>query len=121
MAKMDKKIKKRWVAALRSGKYKQGKGALHNRQNEFCCLGVLCELAVEDGVIPSPRLSGDHYLYELKHGFPPKSVREWAGEVFGEDGDPDVPTTDEPYRTLSSMNDGGASFEEIAKVIQRRL
>lgn len=30
---------RRWVEALRSGKYKQGQGCLH-RNNTFCCLGV---------------------------------------------------------------------------------
>lgn len=37
---MDSKIKEQWVAALRSGKYKQGTGYL-NRDGKFCCLGVL--------------------------------------------------------------------------------
>ena len=33
-----------WVAALRSGKYKQGKGAL-STEDRFCCLGVACEIS----------------------------------------------------------------------------
>lgn len=41
---MNQEIKKRWVAALRSGDYKQGTGALRNADNKFCCLGVLCDL-----------------------------------------------------------------------------
>lgn len=46
---MDKAIKARWVAALRSGKYKQGAGVLHNvDKNTFCCLGVLCEITAEE-------------------------------------------------------------------------
>lgn len=46
---MKKEVAKAWVEALRSGKYKQGKGWL--RQEEpgveptFCCLGVLCDLS----------------------------------------------------------------------------
>jgi hypothetical protein len=44
---MKKRVKKLWVEALRSGEFRQGKGALHpNHKNGggYCCLGVLCEL-----------------------------------------------------------------------------
>jgi len=35
--------RKEWVAALRSGKYEQGAGAL-NADGRFCCLGVACDI-----------------------------------------------------------------------------
>ena len=41
----DKKLLKKWVEALRSGRYKQGKGALCYNKDKYCCLGVLCEVA----------------------------------------------------------------------------
>jgi hypothetical protein len=45
----------RWVAALRSGDYLQGREHLRYEDEDgvvrHCCLGVLCELAVADGVI----------------------------------------------------------------------
>jgi hypothetical protein len=42
---MKPEIKKMWLEALRSGQYKQGGGALRpHGGNEFCCLGVLCNL-----------------------------------------------------------------------------
>lgn len=41
---MDKKLKAKWVRALRSGRYKQGKGLLQ-RGERNCCLGVLCRIA----------------------------------------------------------------------------
>lgn len=34
---------KKWVQALRSGEYKQGKDALRDN-DKFCCLGVACEV-----------------------------------------------------------------------------
>lgn len=40
---MDPKLKRRWVRALRSRKYKQGREQLRDG-NKFCCLGVLCDL-----------------------------------------------------------------------------
>lgn len=43
MKKLNPEIKKKWVKALRSGKYNQCDGQL--RQGDtFCCLGVLCDL-----------------------------------------------------------------------------
>lgn len=41
---MTKKIKRLWIAALRSGDYQQGFVHLE-RDNKFCCLGVLCSVA----------------------------------------------------------------------------
>ena len=43
---MDPELKAKWVAALRSGEYKQGRDVLHNnKSNTYCCLGVLCRVA----------------------------------------------------------------------------
>jgi len=36
-------IKSKWVEALRSGEYAQGRGAIRNKTG-FCCLGVLCDV-----------------------------------------------------------------------------
>lgn len=36
---------KKWVDALRSGKYKQGAGGLLRPNAEYCCLGVLCDVS----------------------------------------------------------------------------
>lgn len=38
-----------WIAALRSGKYKQGRMLLQSREGEFCCLGVACEVEALKG------------------------------------------------------------------------
>ena len=42
---LDKKLKARWVKALRSGRYKQGKGYLQDKDGKNCCLGVLCRIS----------------------------------------------------------------------------
>lgn len=41
---MNKTIKKKWLTALRSGKYKQAYGQL-KLGDCYCCLGVLCVVA----------------------------------------------------------------------------
>ncbi len=56
---MDANLKQTWIAALRSGKYKQGRGALKKIEFDFvtdepkpptfCCLGVLCDLVDPEG------------------------------------------------------------------------
>jgi len=39
---MDQEIKRKWVEALRSGRYQQGPQKLYDsHKNTFCCLGVL--------------------------------------------------------------------------------
>jgi len=41
---MNAELKAKWIEALRSGRYKQGRGFLRNANDEFCCLGVLCDI-----------------------------------------------------------------------------
>lgn len=44
--KMDPELKQKWIAALKSGEYKQGKARLHDKNaGTYCCLGVLNEVA----------------------------------------------------------------------------
>lgn len=45
------KYAKEWVAALRSGKYKQAQEILRDDKGGYCCLGVLCEVLVEKGIV----------------------------------------------------------------------
>jgi hypothetical protein len=45
---MDEKVKAKWLEALRSGKYKQGRQGLR-KVDSFCCLGVLCDLLNPNG------------------------------------------------------------------------
>lgn len=44
---MDKKIRAKWIRALRSGKYKQTRGQIKHR-DAYCCLGVLCTVMKAD-------------------------------------------------------------------------
>ena len=42
-------VKTKWLDALRSGKYKQGRGILRRPDGSFCCLGVLCDIIDPNG------------------------------------------------------------------------
>ncbi len=133
--KMNPVVKTLWVHALRSGEYKQGIGALRRvRSGEslYCCLGVLCEVAVEAGVTGPPvfnrnaiTLEPDDglYLFDGNDAFPPDSVEAWAelpNQLVLE-----VEHSDElgpVKRGLITMNDDmGLTFEEIADLIEAQL
>lgn len=78
---MKPEIAKIWTEALRSGKYEQCTSVLRSTDNKFCCLGVLCELAVKESIIEPPVLQEkDYYIYEgTSYGILPIKVQEWAG------------------------------------------
>lgn len=118
---MKKEIADRWVEALESGKYPQTKGRLRDSDG-FCCLGVLCELAVADGVAKSEEhklRSFSQWRYQdatggdLSFSRLPVVVKEWAG-MNSEGG-----TRSGRKRKLWELNDNsGYSFKRIAKVIR---
>ena len=94
-------IKDKWLTALRSGEYKQGRAQLYNDlSNSYCCLGVLgvvCETPIE-------KLGGG----SLSESF------TTVPEIFL------------GYRQLASrlmdMNDGGnMNFPQIADYIEQNI
>jgi len=44
---MNPELKKKWVDALRSGEYKQGKSYLRS-SDSYCCLGVLADVIIKE-------------------------------------------------------------------------
>jgi len=69
---------KAWVAALRSGDYKQGHEVLR-RGDEFCCLGVACDLAVKAGLPILVFTEDECTVYGDRVGTLPDDVRDWLG------------------------------------------
>lgn len=41
---MNAEFKAKWVEALRSGKYEQGRRRLRANDQKFCCLAVACDI-----------------------------------------------------------------------------
>lgn len=123
---MVPEVRDEWISDLRSGEIPQGDGALRKGDNR-CCLGVLCDQAVRKGVIPPPTIShGETYEYAGESGLLPPKVAEWAG-LDGEDvrinfdGGYDRSHEGRVGTYLSSANDFGWSFAEIADEIERQL
>lgn len=115
---MKKDIADRWVAALRSGEYKQGRGVLKEGgygATKHCCLGVLCELHSKE--TNTPWDEGEEYLEEAITL--PDEVIKWAGM----NNELRVPY-EKHYCMLAELNDGHEdlerlSFPQIADLIEQ--
>lgn len=147
---MNKQVIEKWATALESGDYAQGKSRLHTitekGNSEFCCLGVLCELAKDAGVVEivgqkreggGPFYNEDTNTHEMSGGFTrvfygfkddeleayalPDSVAEWAGLAVDGVMDAD-PTLSHPaggHHAASYWNDvEKVSFSDIAAMIR---
>lgn len=126
---MNQDIKVRWVAALRDPESVQGQSFLGTPEGKRCCLGVLCDLAVQDGVIAPPAITTQATNEVLQYDgvtqdLPPK-VRTWADLVNNDDDDVyGLPSAHRSAaeRKLINLNDNdGADFPSIAEHIEREL
>lgn len=110
-----KELRRRLVAALRSGQYHQGRGWLKQGEGDdarYCCLGVACEVALGCGAVDDP----DHVRQELRDNAAlPPSVRAAFGfrTRYGHFG-----RRVSGHYSLAGMNDSGVSFNRIAAVIE---
>jgi hypothetical protein len=138
---MNQEIKAKWIAALRSGEYKQGRGHLKGAQDDFCCLGVLCDLyatevggywAIRDSVAgekePYHTFMMNDRSQEVADFLLPVPVTKWAG-LEQRDPSVDVPKSVHPTTvsspnyssSLSLVNDAGQDFSYIADIIEKQL
>lgn len=105
---MDADLRREWLAALRSGKYRQGEGSLRvcsNSRPSYCCLGVLC------------RTMGARWI----DGFPKinKIVLEHEEDSYLSAAALKITGLDRATQeTLATMNDSGTPFKEIADYIE---
>lgn len=110
---MNPEIRAQWTDALRSGRYKQGNGYLHRGDDSYCCLGVLCDLAVKAGAITAPANLLDAWTYDGYPDYLPESVRDWAGLTSGNP----VVRRNGLAMLLANVNDDDVPFAEIADLI----
>lgn len=120
---MDSNIKKEWLKELRSGKVRQGRGYLcrtENKNNYYCCLGVLCEIVHDDNWLLDRE-------YTNAKG---KTVKFWGFENEGDIETGALPVglatklelSDDQIAKLIELNDEEeASFSEIADYIEKNL
>jgi hypothetical protein len=112
-------FQKRWLAALRSGRYEQGKGFLQ-KGNQYCCLGVACDIFADRFDISKIK-DGDITLYNhSRQRLPPQLIaalglRDAIGMFSGP-----IQYGDCVLQALAGMNDSGKfTFAEIADFIEQ--
>lgn len=110
---MKENIKQEWLAALRSGTYKQGTGRLRPTEDTYCAVGVLGDIACKHYVAewnkPTEYWRLEGYVGEL-----PVCVQNWAGL---EEGIPEI-----KGESLDYYNDQeGLSLKRIADLIEQYL
>lgn len=142
--KMKPEVKEKWLAHLRSGEFIQATGNLkkvpadsvpdemsweeplpEGVQCAYCCLGVLCEVAVQDSIIDAAsQATGsewgdtdpgdkvyyyDYFRYANHEDLPAQEVYDYAG------------VNDAVGSWLASQNDQGRTFGQIANWIEKYL
>ncbi|MFI5404982.1 MAG: hypothetical protein ACHQ1D_00565 [Nitrososphaerales archaeon] len=107
---------KKWIKALRSGKYAQGNGCLYDAElNEYCCLGVACEIAGMKKVEKFVDAMGSMTHYGKEYSIAPKKVVKLL-KLRYQDG---APKDSSNFDLLIDLNDDGSSFEDIACTIEQ--
>lgn len=116
---------KKWVAALRSGKYSQTKSYLHALEDNevdvpagYCCLGVACDLYQDEVGNLETTIEDEGWVrYNASGAHLPIEVVDWLG-LTDSHGNFVNFEEDKVWSSLVSMNDNGCTFAEIADKIE---
>ena len=125
---MNSEVKAKWISALRSGKYQPTtrflKKFLENGSIGHCCLGVLCEIYLEEHPEATWKKHGDGCFgfiqiegAESSAKYLPNDVIEWAG--LGERNWQG--RTPDGKKSLAVLNDDGVAFKDIADIIEKEF
>lgn len=116
---MKAELKRRWVEALRSGKYKQVNSTLRSghgypgEERRYCCLGVLCDIVDPNGW--TDWQSRNHPLADDGNSYIRTSALRELGLIGRENGG-------YSQRKLAKLNDeGGMDFIAIADIIDKHI
>lgn len=94
---------KRWVAALRSGEYRQGRYSLYDSEKKaYCCLGVAVSLFHEESISGMTLENYPEVTEQLSLG-----------------NDSGTPESGLCLESLVAMNDEGSSFSQIADTLEK--
>jgi len=125
---MNKENVSKWIAALRSGKYKQGKGALKYYTDGNTCLhcavGVACEIMNPGGFYLNKSKQFDDIVIDVK-AFQLKDVvnpvvpdTKTNALLFSDDINKWLGLDTSFILDITKYNDGGSSFDRIADYIE---
>jgi len=116
---VNKEVKRKWLKALRSGKYEQGTNSLRINKDDkatYCCLGVLCDLYSKEKGNRWSKLHDRYPTFMREMSVLPKKVMKWAGIEYTDGG---FLYKNGKHDSLMGLNDNGKSFKQIAKVIEK--
>lgn len=108
-------ILKNWVAALRSDKFQQGGGCLRKGDN-YCCLGVLCEICGLEKI-----KDHDRYYYKYDNDATGTQLPDPFAEKLKIDSYPFIMNEFQEKVNLAHLNDCGTSFKVIADLIEAQI
>ena len=106
---MKQEWKDKWVAALRSGDYEQGREGLRDYKNRYCCLGVLCDIVIAENPHLKWNKEDDSQEYDVNKStdYPPMDIYKITGKLEIEPED------------LATLNDSlRCTFEQITNIIE---
>lgn len=107
---LDPEFKAKWVAALRSGRYRQAEGVLKDNTDpkhlKYCCLGVACNLINRRGW---EKMDYDVPSFDDSQFVMSADTRKQIGLSY------------QAQKGLVKRNDRGDTFDQIANHIERRL
>lgn len=109
--RLPKQFKTKWLKALRSGEFKQGKYDLRNNNDEYCCLGVAAKISGASCITGKSFITKGEKIRGTK-----KIPTLLKGGNWGYDDD-----YNEVVKKLSEMNDKGKTFKQIAAWIDKNL
>jgi hypothetical protein len=110
---MDKNIKKKWTKALKSDKYIQGKCSLRATDEDItqhCCLGVLCEVLMEEG----------YKIKKVKDGYSYNKKKTMTDDLSPTLLDKLDLSEDQQQKLIELNDDYNRSFKQIAKFIKSK-
>ena len=113
---MNKDTKEKWVAALRSGEYKQCQGELKDSIGAHCCLGVLLETQgwKETTFYKDKSVFSNYVSPKGVFNMEENELDEYTSEAFGLNRQQQV-------RLMNLNDDKGWSFNLIARWIEDHL
>lgn len=114
----QKEHRKLWIEALRSRKYKQGKNQLRDYNNNYCCLGVACEIAIKNGLNINVALEGRIYSYDGVDDILPDNVRNYYGLVTNH-GSYQTGKYKEQRSLVEDNDDYQYEFIKISNIIEK--
>ena len=120
---MKTRERNEWASALRDGEFDQTRHVLHD-QRGYCCLGVACAIFAETLDLNVEKVilkEGDFEVYYQHEGTVlPQKVADLLGLKTDEGSFSEIRMEGAQVGdSLSSINDAGATFKQIADILER--